>query len=95
MKHIYSIVKANLVVLFLLIGLISFSQKIIYSEDFESETTDWEFNNGKWNLNGIGHGSSAGADGNYLYSKQIGNTNYYQDNKTIIATSPVIDITGV
>lgn len=83
-----------MVLLFLFTGIIGFSQKIIYSEDFESGT-DWDYNNGKWDLDGNGSGSSTGATGNYLYSKQIGNTDYYQDKRTILATSPVMDITGV
>ncbi|WP_147677453.1 T9SS type A sorting domain-containing protein [Algibacter pacificus] len=99
MASLNKTIKVNALLLFLFIGPIGFSQKIIYSEDFESGS-DWTLSSndatiGAWNLDDNGAGSSSGADGNYLFSKQYTSNNRYNNNTYITTTSPIIDITGV
>ena len=99
MASLSKTIKVNVLLLFLFIGPISFSQKIIYSEDFESGS-DWTFSSndatiGAWNWGDNGAGSSTGADGNYLFSKQYTSNNRYNNNTYITTTSPIIDISQV
>ncbi|WP_298364992.1 LamG-like jellyroll fold domain-containing protein [uncultured Lutibacter sp.] len=76
--------------------IFSYSQVTIASYDFESGTGGWTVasngsGTGAW-VQGSNAAHSAGATGNYFYSKMY--SGEYNNNTQIIATSPAIDISG-
>lgn len=76
----------------------TFSQTTIYSENFDSGAGGWTVsstgtNVGEW-IPGSHSTHSTGATGNYFYSAMYGGSNTYRNFTYIVATSPIIDMTG-
>ncbi len=83
-------------VFILFFSISTFSQSIIYSEDFSAGAGGWTTTStgngtGAW-VNGSDPAYSTGATGNYFYSQLYGGR--YNNRTFITATSPAINLTG-
>ncbi|TYB77232.1 LamG-like jellyroll fold domain-containing protein [Bizionia myxarmorum] len=81
----------------LLFSTVALSQTTVYSENFEN-SSDWTSpssgtGSGEWLL-GTRATHSTGSSGTYIFSEGYGTNNYYINNTSMNATSPLIDLSG-
>ncbi len=98
MKKITFLIRFSILIVGILLSTNAYSQTTIYSESFTSGAGSWTLTStglgtGAW-INGSIAEHSGGATGNYMYSQQYGGSTRYNNNTLIVATSPVIDLTG-
>jgi len=96
MKCLSHISRSFLLVIFIVFSINVFSQTTIYSENFTSGTGGWAVTSsgsgtGVW-VQGSNSSHTAGASGNYIYSQKYSSN--YNNNTSITATSPAINLTG-
>ena len=94
----HSVRKYLLLFSVLLFSSYIFSQVTLYSENFQDDLGGWSISSNNssngWFNRGTNNAHNSGNTGRYIYSRQYGWWNEYNNNTSIIATSPTIDLNG-
>ncbi len=94
----HSVRKYLLLFSVLLFSSITFSQTTLYSENFQANLGGWTISSNNssngWFNRGTSSPHDSGNTGRYIYSRQYGWWDEYNNNTFISATSPAIDLNG-